>query len=125
MPNAINWFEIATADFARAQRFYEEVLATKLNPMNAPGRKMAAFPADWTRGELSGCITFSEDMRPSQQGALLFLNCGPDLAPALARVEPAGGKVVLPKTQIPGGEAGYMAIVVDTEGNRIGLHSPH
>jgi predicted enzyme related to lactoylglutathione lyase len=63
-------------------------------------------------------------MTPSQQGALLFLSCGPDLSAALAKVEPAGGKVVLPKTLIPGGEAGYMAIILDTEGNRVGLHSP-
>ncbi len=124
MPHAITWFEIPVSDFARAKSFYETVLATKLNPMETPGRKMAAFPADWTKGDLAGAITQAEDMKPSSSGALLFLNCAPDLSAALARVETAGGKVLLPKTEIPMQNAGFMAFIEDTEGNRIGLNSP-
>lgn len=57
-------------------------------------------------------------------GTVVFLNCAPALAPALTRVEQAGGTVVLPKTQIPVQNAGFMALVVDSEGNQVGLHSP-
>ena len=104
--------------------FYQDVLGAKLVPMEGIGRKMAAFGADWTKGEISGCITQADDMKPSKTGVLVFLNCAPDLEPALARVEKAGGKVILPKTKIPMGDAGYMALIEDTEGNRVGLHSP-
>jgi predicted enzyme related to lactoylglutathione lyase len=125
MPNAINWFEIPATNFDRAKKFYETVLATALMPMEAPGRKMAAFPADWKKGELGGALVAGEGATPSATGVTLFLNCGNDLAPALARVEKAGGQVAMPKTKIPMSEAGHMAFIVDTEGNRIGLHSPN
>lgn len=124
MPNVLNWFEIPAADFGRAKKFYETVLGTALMPMEAPHRKMAAFPADWSKGELSGCIAQGEGMTPGAGGVLVFLNCAPDLAPALGRVEKAGGKVLLPKTQIPMEGAGYMAVMSDSEGNTVGLHSP-
>jgi uncharacterized protein len=60
---------------------------------------------------------------PAATGTTVFLNCSPDLAPALARVEKAGGKLIVPKTQIPMQNAGYMAVIRDSEGNSIGLHS--
>lgn len=123
MPNAINWFEIPATDFDRAQRFYSTVLAVTLVPMDAPGRRMAAFPADWTKGELSGCIAHGEGAVPSATGTIVFLNCSPDLAPALSRVQAAGGTVVVPKMKIGMEGAGYMAIIQDSEGNQVGLHS--
>ncbi|MCC6997163.1 MAG: VOC family protein [Deltaproteobacteria bacterium] len=123
MPHAISWFEIPTTDFARARTFYEAMLGTTLMPMEAPGRKMAAFPADWSKGEISGCIVQGQGAQPAATGTLIFLNCDPDLAAALGRVVKAGGKIVLPKTEIPMQGAGHMAIITDTEGNSIGLHS--
>jgi predicted enzyme related to lactoylglutathione lyase len=53
---------------------------------------------------------------------LIYLNAGQALSAIVARIEPAGGKLVVPETPI--GEQGAIAIFVDTEGNRIGLHSP-
>ncbi len=123
MPNAINWFEIPATNLDRAKKFYETTLGISMMPMPGP-RPMAAFPADWKKGEISGCIVQGEGAVPSSSGVLLFMNCGADLAPALARVEKAGGKIVMPKTQIPMEGAGYMAVINDPEGNRIGLHSP-
>lgn len=123
MPNAINWFEIPTTNLDRAKKFYETILGVAMMPMPGP-RPMAAFPADWTKGELSGCLVQGEGAVPTTSGVLLFLACGADLSPALGRVEKAGGKVLLPKTKIPMQEAGSMAIILDPEGNRIGLHSP-
>lgn len=124
MASAITWFEIPARDLARAQKFYEAVLGRPLLAMEHPGRKMAAFPADWTKGEVAGCIAEGEGMAPGPNGTVVFLNCGPDLAPALARVAPAGGQLVLPKTQIPMQDAGFMALIIDSEGNQVGLHSP-
>jgi predicted enzyme related to lactoylglutathione lyase len=54
---------------------------------------------------------------------LIYLDAGEDLTPVLGRVEPAGGKVVVPKTSI--GEHGAIAVFIDSEGNRVGLHSLH
>jgi len=59
---------------------------------------------------------------PSQNGTMVYLNGGDDLAPLLARVAQAGGQVVVPKTEI-GSDFGFFAHFVDTEGNKVGLHS--
>lgn len=123
MPNAINWFDIPAANFTRAKAFYEAVFQTELFVPD-PERPSGMFPADWRKGEVGGAITQGEGFVPSMTGALVFLNGGADLAEPLARVEAAGGKVLMPKTQIPMGDAGFMAMFVDSEGNRIGLHSP-
>lgn len=124
MSHAIIWFEIPTKDFERAKRFYETVLGKPLTSMESPGRQMAAFPADWSQGEIGGAIVQGHGATPSASGTMVFLNCAPNLSTALGRVEKSGGKVILPKTQIPMQNAGYMAIITDTEGNGVGLHSP-
>jgi predicted enzyme related to lactoylglutathione lyase len=123
MAHAISWFEIPAKNFERAKAFYEQVFAIALVPMD-PARPMAAFPADWTKGEVAGAIAGGADAEPTDQGVRVFLAGGDDLAVVLARIEPAGGKVVLPKTRIPMEGAGFMAMFIDTEGNKIGLSSP-
>ena len=76
-----------------------------------------------TDGGVGGAVCHGEGYNPSAEGTMPYLNGGNDLAPVLERVESAGGKVVLPKTQISE-EIGFMAIFFDTEGNKIALHSP-
>lgn len=122
MAHAISWFDIPAANFERAKAFYEKVFATKLFQPD-PKQTMAMFPADWEKGEIGGGLTQHPQAEPSAKGVTVFLNAGPDLSVVLARVEGAGGKVVLPKTKIEMADAGYMAMFLDTEGNRIGLHS--
>jgi predicted enzyme related to lactoylglutathione lyase len=70
---------------------------------------------------VGGCITHGNGNKPNVEGALVYLNGGEDLGKPLARVEKAGGKVILPKTSI--GENGFMAVFTDTEGNRVAFHS--
>lgn len=123
MANALSWFEIPATDLVRAKTFYETILATSLVPMEGPGFAMAAFPADWTKGEVSGALAAGEGCTPGTGGTLVYLNGGADLQVVLARVPAAGGRILLPKTQIPMEGAGYMALFLDTEGNRVGLHS--
>ena len=121
MAHAINWFEIPVTDFARAKKFYEAILGTELQTMEAMGMTMAFFPADFQNGEIGGGIVTGNGSQPSATGSLVYLNGGEDLSAALSKVEPAGGKIVLPKTAI--GPNGFMAHFMDTEGNKVALHS--
>lgn len=121
MKNAINWFEIPTKNFDRAKVFYETILGAKMQVMEMPGMKSAFFPADLQNG-IGGCITEADGYEPSMNGTLVYLNGGEDLIVALAKVENAGGKILMPKTAI--GQNGFMAHFVDTEGNKVALHSP-
>jgi uncharacterized protein len=122
MSSVINWFDIPATNFARAVRFYEAVLAIKLIQDNMLGAQLAMFPAK--PGEATGAIMAREGVTPGASGTTIYLKAGNDLAVALGRVEAAGGKVVFPKTFIKEG-FGYFAIMIDSEGNAVGLHSPH
>jgi predicted enzyme related to lactoylglutathione lyase len=121
MTHTINWFEIPTTNLDRASKFYEAVLATSLKREHFAGNDthMAVFqgPEDSVRGALIA----DERRKPVADGALVYLHA-PDLDASLARTEPAGGQIVLPKTDI--GDPGFIALVRDTEGNVVGLHAP-
>jgi len=121
--NAISWFEIPTTDLDRATAFYEALFDIKLNPFDTPNLKMRMFPLeDWTG--VGGALTFAEGFyKPSAtDGPLIYLNGNPDVQIFLDRIEAAGGKILMPKTLISP-EYGHMAMFLDTEGNRIALHS--
>ena len=118
--NALNWFEIYVADFARAQRFYETVLDETFSRTDIPDGKMAIFPYDSEAG-VGGALTQMEGRQPSDSGTLVYLNVDGKLDAVLGRVEAAGGKIVRPRFAIP--PHGFIAIIQDTEGNAVGLHS--
>jgi uncharacterized protein len=120
MINSINWFEIPVKDFDRAKTFYEAVYGTSVQEMPHPEYRYGMLPCDMQQG-VGGGIVQGEGFEPSDKGALLYLNGGDDLSVPLSRVEAAGGKIVLPKTSI--GPNGFMAHFIDTEGNKIALHS--
>ncbi|MCB0771141.1 MAG: VOC family protein [Flavobacteriales bacterium] len=120
--NALNWFEIAVDDLDRAQEFYETILGITMEKMDFPNMQMRTFPADSMNGRVGGALVKSAMHKPSAAGAVIYLNANPDLAPVLARVEKAGGKITVPKTQISP-EIGHMAFLMDTEGNAVALHS--
>lgn len=120
MTNAINWFEIPAQDFDRARTFYELILGAEMTRMDMMGMKCAFFPADLQNG-VGGCIMEGPGYEPSDKGAVIYLNGGDDLNNILSKVEAAGGKITLPKMAI--GENGHMAHFIDSEGNRVGLHS--
>jgi predicted enzyme related to lactoylglutathione lyase len=121
MKNAINWFAIPAADFNRAVKFYNAVFDFNLQVTQMGGADIAFFPVE--DGGIGGHISKSDTFKPSENGPLLYLNGGDDLQKLLDRVESAGGKITYPKTQITP-EIGYMGIIIDSEGNRVGLHSP-
>lgn len=118
--NIVNWFEIPVSDFERAHSFYESIFQIKMEVTKIQAYKMAFFPS--YEGKVSGAICFGEGYIPSGAGALLYLNANPDLNLVLDRVAQHGGRVIVPKTLISS-EVGYYAFIVDTEGNRISLHS--
>jgi uncharacterized protein len=122
--NVISWFEIPTTDLDRAQKFYETIFDIELIPMDMPDLKMRMFPVEDPMTGIGGALVFSKDFyKPSStDGTLVYLNGNPDVQNALDKVEAAGGKIIVPKTQITP-EIGYMAVFIDTEGNRIALHS--
>ncbi len=122
--NAISWFEIGTSDLERATKFYETIFDVKLNALDLPNIKMRMFPLDNMMSGVGGALVDSGGFhKPSStDGPLIYLNGNPDVQKILDRVEAAGGKIMVPKTEISP-EYGYMAVIIDTEGNRIGLHS--
>ncbi|HEY9362505.1 MAG TPA: VOC family protein [Chitinophagaceae bacterium] len=122
--NAISWFEIPTTDLDRAQKFYETIFDIELVPMDMPDLKMRMFPVEDPMTAIGGALVFNKDFyKPSStDGTLIYLNGNPDVQNILNKIEAAGGKITVPKTQISP-EIGYMAVFIDTEGNRIALHS--
>ena len=121
MKNAINWFEIPVKNFDTAKKFYETIFGAEMQVMEAMGMKSAFFPAELQTGGIGGCIMYGEGYEPSLNGSLVYLNGGNDLSMPLSKVEGAGGKILLPKTPI--GPNGFMAHFIDSEGNKVGLHS--
>lgn len=122
--NPFNWVEIYVDDMRRAQKFYETVLQIKMVPMETPGEfgdlEMLSFP--WAEGEanISGALCKTSEMKPGPGGTVVYFTCD-DCAVESARVENAGGQVLQPK--LPIGEHGFCSIVMDSEGNTVGLHS--
>lgn len=124
MQHAISWFEIPATDIDRATKFYEAIFNIKLNPLDLPNIKMRMFPLDDPMNGVGGAVVDSGGFhKPSvTDGPLIYLNGNPDVQNVLSKVEAAGGKIMVPKTQISE-EYGYMAVFIDTESNRIALHS--
>ncbi|WP_026441754.1 VOC family protein [Pseudacidobacterium ailaaui] len=116
--STIHWFEIPAADFARAIRFYETILGIALRH-EAEWPNLAIFP--YQRPGISGAIASGKQFRPSPDGIVIYLNCDGKFDAVLGRVESAGGSIVQQKTFLP--NVGWIAQILDTEGNRIGLHS--
>jgi uncharacterized protein len=120
MANALNWFEIPVSNFARAKSFYEKVLDITIETMEMGPTTMGMLSSD--QNAVGGAIVHADECPPSKSGTLVYLNGGEDLAPMLARVQQAGGSVVVPKTEI-GSDFGFFAHFLDSEGNKVGLHS--
>ena len=117
----VNWFEIPATDYERAKTFYNTMLGIEIADMPMPEGKYGMFPFDQENNGVGGGIMQMEGVNPSAEGVTIYLNGGDDLSGPLSRVEAAGGKIIMPKTDI--GENGFMAQLLDTEGNRVALHS--
>jgi uncharacterized protein len=113
------WFEIPSADFDRAVRFYETLLDARLRREEMGPMTMAVFPH--AAEEPGGAVVKANGYVPTDSGTVVYLSVD-DIRPVLAKVEKVGGRVLLPLTQIPDGQ-GVFAQIRDSEGNRVGLFS--
>jgi len=122
MKSYISIFEIPATDISRAVKFYQAILDIKIEIMDLEGMQMGLLPFEGQN--VIGTIMKGEGYIPSPNGVTIYLNGGDNLQVILDKVENNGGKILVPK-MLHADESGYFAIFLDTEGNRIGLHSPN
>jgi len=115
----LNWFEIPVLDMSRAVSFFDYLYGIKMEVTELPEYGMALFPES---SGVGGALVMGQGCVPSESGALLYLNASDDMEKMLGRVDEAGGRVIMGKTEIPG-EGGFFCLFIDTEGNRLALHS--
>lgn len=118
--NPVGWFEIYVQDVDRARAFYETVLATQLQSLNAEDPAMWAFPMHPGTSGTSGALVKMKGVPSGGNSTLVYFTCA-DCATEAARVAAAGGRVFKEKFSI--GQYGFIALATDTEGNMFGLHS--
>ncbi|MDR2083594.1 MAG: VOC family protein [Bacteroidales bacterium] len=116
MKKLIEWVEIPSTDFKRAVNFYNKVFLLSMEEIDCETEKMACFPT----GE--GAIFYQKDYKPSERGVIINLNVPDSIEETIARIEKNGGKIVQPKTKIEAEGRDYFALVLDSEGNKIGLY---
>ena len=119
--NSLNWFEIPANDIKRSSKFYETIFGIEMEMHEMEGSKMAFFPWSEGSGKANGCLAQGEMNTPSAEGTTVYLNANPNMDNVLTKVEAAGGQIVCPKMSI--GEHGNIAFIIDTEGNKVGIHS--
>ncbi len=122
--NVVGWFEVPVLDLDRAVEFYETVFDLKLQRQQAGPLAMALFPAlEEGAGSPGSLVCFEQFYQPRDNGPLLYFTAhSGDLANELSRVAAAGGTVLMEKKLIAE-DVGYMGLFLDTEGNRIAMHS--
>lgn len=119
MANQVVWFDITVLDLDRAILFYSAILGTRVQKSEFDGTAIGVLPH--SGNDVAGCLITSDSEKPSSIGPLLYFNCDGRLDEAVAAVTEYGGKILKPKHSI--GPHGSRAIVLDSEGNRIALHS--
>ena len=123
MQSAIHWFEIPVTDIDRAQRFYETLFAKDMRREHMGPQTLAVFAYDAGQGVGGALLQGAGAPAPGTDGPLVYLNAGPSLDAVLSRAAELGADVLQPKLELPR-DIGFIAQIVDCEGNRIGLHSP-
>ena len=123
--NILTWFEIPIMDTKRAKRFYETILDIEMVNRSDGNDEAVFFPYNpnviqATSGRITGVLSKTERNSPSTNGTLVYINASPSIQTVLDKVEQAGGKVIVPKTKMP---AGFIAVIIDSEGNKVGLHA--
>jgi hypothetical protein len=119
--NTLTWFEIPVLDMDRAARFYETLLECQIRKEIFGGLPNGIFVTADEKA-LTGSLVQGEHYIPNAAGAVVYMNVTGKLDAVLGRVQSAGGQVALPKTSI--GPRGFFAWILDSEGNRVGLHDP-
>jgi uncharacterized protein len=118
--NPVGWFEIYVQDISRAKAFYESVFQVKLERLDSPAATMWSFPMAMDRMGAPGALVQMDGVSSGGNSTLVYFSCE-DCAVEAARAKTHGGQVHRKKMSI--GEYGFIALVIDTEGNMVGLHS--
>lgn len=124
--NVLTWFEIPVIDINRAKKFYETILDIKMIKKGDGNNEGVFFPFNpniiqATSGRVTGVLSKSNKNNPSSNGTMVYLNASPNIQLVLDRVENAGGKIITPKTRF--NSVGFIAIILDSEGNHVGIHA--
>lgn len=119
--NFVTWFEIPAYNHYRSVAFFNYIYGIEITTVEINGLAMGFFPAE---AGIGGAIVTGPGCVPSEVGPLIYLNGGDDLNNVLFKVNEAGGRVVMEKTYISD-SAGYFALFIDSEGNRLALHSKY
>ncbi len=122
MKSYVSIFEIPALDIDRAIEFYQAILGTAIEKIEFPGMEMGLLP--YENQMVTGVIMKGDGYEPSATGITIYLNAGNDLQPVLDKVVPKGGQILMPKTP-HADESGFFALFLDSEGNKMGLHSPN
>jgi predicted enzyme related to lactoylglutathione lyase len=115
----ISWFEIPAVNFDQAVTFYNHIFGVEMKTLINSDYAVAFFPSE---GGIGGSIVSNSSSMPSEAGPLLYLNGGDDLDNVLEKVPEAGGRIIMTKTFIDK-DSGYFAVFIDSEGNKLALHS--
>ncbi|MEO9099664.1 MAG: VOC family protein, partial [Ginsengibacter sp.] len=123
--NVITWFEIPVSDIDRAKAFYETIFDIEMITRKDGDDEGVFFPfnptvVQATSGRVTGVLSKSARNSPSTNGTMVYFNASPSIQIVLDKVEKAGGKILASQTPIP---AGLIAVIIDTEGNKVGLHA--
>lgn len=116
MKKLVSWVEIPANDIKRAVGFYNSVFNLNLEIADFGEEKMACFP----NGE--GAISQAPNFKPSENGLLVSFDVGDSISSTLETVQQNKGKIITPRTKIEAEGRGYFAVVIDSEGNKIGLY---
>src|SRR5690606_11283642 len=124
--NVLTWFEIPVIDLHRAKKFYETILDINMVKLGDGDNEGVFFPfnraiVQATSGRVTGVLAKTANNMPSGNGPVIYINASPAIQAVLDRVEPAGGKVLQAKEKF--GAVGFIALILDSEGNKIGLHA--
>lgn len=120
MTNSVGWFEIYVDDMARAKAFYEQVFGVRLTKLDNTELEMLAFPSEQNSYGAPGALVSMPGFGAGANSVLVYFTCA-DCAVEAAKAAQCGGRIKKPKKAI--GQYGHIALVIDTEGNMIGLHS--
>ena len=118
--NPVGWFDIYVSNLDRAKKFYEAVFKIQLVDLQSEWGKNSFFPSDFEGMNISGALVEKEDRITNGNNTMVYF-VSEDCITEESRVEKAGGKIITPKISI--GEFGFISVILDTEGNAIGLHS--
>ena len=119
MANQIVWCDIPVSELDRAVKFYSAVLGREVKKQDFSGMTVGILPHN--DGEVGGCLYYSSEEKPSAQGVMIYLDANGRLDDAISAVTAHGGKILQPKHAI--GPFGFRCIILDSEGNRVALHS--